>query len=102
MKQLILLCLGFMGLTACTASQNEDVVKNVSKNGSIEVLYKTKNLSDGTVELTMQYIVWKDGKAQRDRTVVDTLPPLGTMVATDEQDKSVVVPKEYEFFVTIQ
>ena len=57
--------------------ENEDVVNQPTKDGSIEASLSTKHT--GSVDiLTTEYKVWVKGKVEKNFTKIDTLKSLGT------------------------
>ena len=86
---------------ACSEEQ-PDVVQSVAKDGSVEVVFRTKDLSSSDVGLEIEYVVWNKGSMVKKQVIFDTLPNLGTMVAETEDEQTAIIPKQYDFFVTIQ
>ncbi len=92
-------------ISACD-DQNEDQAKTVDKNGGIEVSLSTKHLNSLSDQLTTHYIVWHQGTKVKEFDKLDTIPSLGTFATEGENNngdtKTVEVPKDYEFYVTVK
>lgn len=110
MKKTILLCAIAAMFSACGPEQNEDVVQQPDKNGSIETIVAVTHGTNCDV-LTTTHKVWVKGVLDKTITTSDTLKSLGNTVeeATSEEDddgnvntKNVVVPKDYELYITVK
>jgi len=97
----ILLCLL---ISAC--DDDNDKAKEVDKKGSIEVTLSTAHIDSLKDVVTTHYIVWRKGVRAREFDVKDTIPSLGTTRTEGENDdgdtKQMVIPKDYDFFVTVK
>ena len=103
MKKLSLLLLAPL-LFSCV-QENEDVVNQPTKDGSIEASISTKHA--GSVDiLTTEYKVWNKGKVEKTFTKADTIKSLGKTKEEGEDAegnvKDVVVQKDYEIFITVK
>lgn len=91
-------------LFSCNDS-NDDVVKEPSKNGSVETCISVSH-ANGYDVLTTTHIVWVNGNMSKKISTSDTIPFLGNTVETAEtqsgEDTSVVIPKDYEIFITVK
>ena len=111
MKYLILLIIAASCMVSCNDKPNEDVVKQVSKDGSIEAVLSTKH-ENGYDLLSTEYKIWVKGDIYKTIVKTDTLPVLGTTTETIETDsldqggdhisKQVAIPKDYEIFITVK
>jgi hypothetical protein len=103
MKKINLFLLLALVLFSCEPS-NEDLVQKVPTDGSIECTVETINKDTVTVLYT-KYKFWKLG-IQREKCYVDTLPSLGntTEVGEDQNgnEKTFIVPKNYEVYITVK
>jgi len=103
-KLLILACLSFL-LFSC--SDNEDVVKQPNKDGSIETTMSTEHRAGYDLLIT-QHKIWVYGALDKVITTVDTLKNLGFTMAEgssnneDSDGKMVNVPKDYEIYITVK
>ena len=111
MKKYLLICALFvMGCSSNNDNEdntvNEDVVKEVPKDGSIETVITTTHDSVGGVDLlNITNKVWVKGQLDKVITRVDTLPSLGdtTMeVTSGDSSKTVQNKKDYKFFITVK
>lgn len=85
--------------------ENEDIVQNPSKDGSVEMQISiTKNGSLNVLKI--DYSVWMKNKKHHSGVAIDTLPDLGTTSEEAENEdgdvKTVKVPKEYELYITVK
>jgi hypothetical protein len=94
---------------ACTGckenEQNEDVVQEPNKDGSIETVLSVTH-SDSFDILTTTHKVWVKGNLSKTIVKTDTLSALG-MVNVEDEDKdghteTKSVKKDYEFFITVK
>jgi hypothetical protein len=106
MKLLFLLGFAFILLSCACNNENSDQVKQVDKNGSIEVSLSTVHIDSAKDLLTTHYTVWRKGVKVREFDKKDTVPSLGQFTTEGENDngdiKDVNVKKDYEFFVTVK
>lgn len=95
-------------ISACNDDQsNEDQSKTVDKNGSVEVSLSTKHLDSLKDLLTTHYTIWRKGVMVKQYDKTDTLPSLGKMLPENDDNNSnnsfaQLIPRDYEFFVTIK
>lgn len=106
MKSLLLFgSISVLLLSSCK-NENEDQVKQVDKNGSIEVSLSTAHIDSLKDLLTTHYTVWRKGIKVREFDKKDTVPSLGQFTTEGENDngdtQNVKVKKDYEFFVTVK
>ena len=92
-------------LSSCN-NENEDQVKQVDKNGGIEVSLSTQHIDSLKDLLTTHYIIWRKGTKVQEFDKRDTVPSLGQFITEGEKDngdtQDVRVKKDYEFFVTVK
>jgi len=105
MKQFLpvaFLCLLFLG--AC--NQHDDQTRTVNKNGGVEVILSTKHIDSLKDLLTTHYKVWYKGSVVKEFDKRDTVPSLGEFYTDGENDngddKTLLVKKDYEFYVTVK
>ena len=98
---LILLALLF----ASCESKNEDIVTEPNKEGAIETLVIVKH-EEGFDILTTTHKIWVKNQLDKTLVKVDTLKSLGTTLAQGEDqdgnEKTAVVKKDYEFYITVK
>ncbi len=91
-------------LFSCTP-ENEDVVAQPEKDGTIETSITTKHAKDCDI-LTTEYKVWIKGKVNKTFSKIDTLQSLGTTKEEGEDKagntKDITVQKEYEIYITVK
>lgn len=97
-----------VALVSCNDGEpnNDDVVKQPSKDGAIQVTTETKQVGD-SVLMTINYDVYKNNQLITSKVVKQMLPSLGTTQAESDEDENgdtqkVTVPKLYEFYVTVK
>lgn len=103
----ILLCLGLsLVFASCKdKEQNDDVVQQPDKDGSIETVLSVTH-ADSFDILTTTHKVWVKGNLAKTLVKTDTLQSLG-MISEEAEDKdgkteTKRVPKDYEFFITVK
>ncbi|MEI6347054.1 MAG: hypothetical protein WCP69_03805 [Bacteroidota bacterium] len=106
MKQLTLLfILSLISLLIAGCSDDKPVT-DLTKDQSIEIAFDTQNLSDTAVILTTKKNIYLKGALLKTIVDFDTLPFPGFKSEVIEDDngdsKSVTMPKEYEFFITVK
>jgi hypothetical protein len=99
----ILLFIAIIAVSAC--SDKEPAVVNLKKDKAIEVTFQTQKLGDTAVLLLTYQNVYLKGNLVKTMVKRDTLPSPGDSiqnVEVDDNEKTVRLPKEYEFFVTVK
>lgn len=95
--------IGFI-LFSCN-QQKEDVVQEPNKEGAVETIVSIKHEKDFDI-LTTTHKVWVKNELDKTIVKIDTLKSLGTTVQEAEDSegnvKSVTVPKDYEFYITVK
>lgn len=93
-------------VTISGCSNNDAPVTQLNKDHSIETTLETKKISDSLVVLISRQNVYLKGKQVKTIVHADTIPFPGNKKETIEDDngneQSVVMPIEYEFFVTVK
>jgi hypothetical protein len=104
LKKILLLPLAVSLLTSC--SENEPQTAELKKDGSIEIVFETAHLGDTLDILKTIKWVYVKNNVVKEISEVDTIPFLGKETKEAENDEGevqkVVVPKDYELFVTIK
>ncbi len=108
MKPIVLAILGgaaLLLLFSCN-NENEDITQSVNKNGSVETAVKVEHLDSMYDILVTTHKIWVRNEEYKTFTYRDTIPSLGIMNTTAEnQDgdtKDVRVRKDYEIFITVK
>lgn len=91
---------------ACEQQTNEDVVKQPSKDGSIETTLSVSHQNTYDL-LTTTHKVWLHNGLDKVIVTTDTLKTLGTQIVESDEDDDgnttkVVVPKNYELYITVK
>jgi len=95
-------------LYSCGEEKTNDLVKQPSKDGSVEVGITTDHLNPDKDVIKITYTTWVKNVAVSSKTVTDTVPSLGMYDAetgnTDANGDPTTVraKKEYEIFVTVK
>ena len=104
MKKILLAILAVTYFSSCK-QKNEDIVKEPNKEGSIETVVSVKHEKDFDI-LTTTHKIWVKNKLDKTLIKVDTLASLGTTLAEGEDEngnaKQAMVPKDYEFYITVK
>lgn len=116
-KSLTLIALAIFLFIACVPTKNEDVVKEPSKEGAIEAKITTVHMKGFDI-LSTQFKVWVKGKLDTVFYSNQKIKSLGittaeydsTFTAKDEdgekyedvKTKKAIVPKDYEFYITVK
>lgn len=91
-------------LTAC--DDDNDKAKEVDKKGSIEVTLSTTHIDSLKDLVTTHYIAWRRGAKIKEWDVKDTVQSLGVGTTEGEDNdgntKEMVLPRDYDFFVTVK
>jgi len=111
-NKLLFIAVAAILFASCAPEQNEDIVKQPEKDGSIEIVNSTTHIDKQHDLLTIRYNVWVKGKIVSSCSNVDTIPSLGTtkeqadVDSTDENGeeiyKTLIVPKDYQIFITVK
>ena len=106
MRKIVTLTVILIALFASCSDKKEDVVKQPSKDGSVEVIMTTIH-AKGFDILNSNYKIWVKGTLTKTICVVDTLPSLGVTsqeVSEDEDGnaKYANIPRDYEFYITVK
>ncbi|MGY0039675.1 hypothetical protein [Pedobacter sp. NJ-S-72] len=103
MKKLVLSIL-ILSLMACK-EENDDKVKAVDKNGSVETKVHIAHLTDSLDVMKTENIFWVKNKDVKRVIRLDTIPALGISDEQGEnssgQDSTIKVKKNYQIFITV-
>ncbi len=104
MKTSLLILFLAVFLSSC-GQKNEDIVKEPNKEGSIETVVSVRHEKDFDI-LTTTHKVWVKNQLDKTLIKIDTLTSLGTTLAKGEDEngntEQAVVPKDYEFYITVK
>lgn len=85
---------------------NEDKVKEVQKNGSIETSIKVDHLNDSYDILVTTEKIWAHNLLVKTYVHSDTIPSLGIATEEAENDngdtQNVSLKKDYEIYITVK
>lgn len=106
MKKSAVICSFIICSIWLVSCSDDKPVTELKKDQSIEIVFDTKSLSDTAVLLTTKKNIYLKGILIKSIMNTDTLPFPGMKTETIEDDngneKSVTMPKEYEFFITVK
>lgn len=106
MNKSILLVAFVVTVLAFQGCSNEDKVKTVSKNGSIETCIEVNHLNDSQDVLITSNLVWAHNTLVKTIVHADTIPSLGVAMEEAENEngetKNVVLIKDYELYITVK
>ncbi|OCX51543.1 hypothetical protein BEL04_16085 [Mucilaginibacter sp. PPCGB 2223] len=92
-------------LAACN-NDDDGKAKEIDKKGSIAITLSTAHIDSLRDEVVTHYQVWRKGVVIKEYDKRDTIQSLGTGVTEGEDDngdtKTMNVPKDYDFFVTVK
>src|ERR1035437_4214282 len=93
----------FISIVSCN---NEDPVKEISKEGSIETSISIEHKDSLHDVITTTHKVWIHNKIVKKSVYNDTIPALKDSAQVAEQikngTKSVLAPKDYEVYITVK
>jgi len=94
-------------LASCVSGQNEDIVKSPEKSeASVETKISITHLGDKFDIMKTESKIWNKKQLIKRIVKIDTLPGLGTTseIAENEdgEDSAIVVPKNYQLFITVK
>jgi uncharacterized protein YjbK len=105
MKHLIYILLIIATQTACNSEQNEDLVKEPNKDGSVETVITVAH-ENGYDILKTTHKVWVKGVLDKQIVNADTLKLLGTEAKEVEDEngnlQQTIAPKDYELYITVK
>jgi len=85
---------------------NKDQVKEVDKNGSVEMKVHITHLNEDSDIMRTEKTFWVKGQQVKSVVDLDTVPALGNIqeVAenSDGQDTTVSIKKNYQIFITVK
>jgi hypothetical protein len=106
MKNISLISVLLVSSFILASCSNDKPVTELTKDQSIEISFDTKILADTAVLLTTKKNIYLKGIMLKTIITTDTLPFPGMKTEEIEDDngntKSVTMPKEYEFFITVK
>lgn len=90
-------------LSAC---DNEDKVKEISKDGAIETTMSVEHLGDKLDVIKTTHKIWMKNILVKTSVHTDTIPSLGVLKTeteiTDGVSREIDVKKDYEFYITVK
>ncbi len=90
-------------LSAC---DNEDKVKEISKDGAIETTMSVEHLGDKLDVIKTTHKIWVKSMLVKTAVHTDTIPALGVLKTetetTDGVTREIDVKKDYEFYITVK
>ncbi len=105
MKNILALLLILTIFLACGQKKNEDIVKEPNKEGSIETVVSVRH-EDGFDILTTTHKIWVKNQLDKTLVKIDTLTSLGTTLSEGEDEhgnaQKALIPKDYEFYITVK
>jgi hypothetical protein len=106
MKSLLYTAFVLCLFLASCEDDDDSKAKEVNRQGSVAVTLSTAHLDSLKDLMTTHYVVWNKGVVVKEFDVKDTIPTLGITSTEGENDngdtKDMVVPKDYDFFITVK
>ena len=85
---------------------NEDKVKEISKDGAIETTMSVEHLGDKLDVIKTTHKIWVKNMLVKTSVYTDTIPALGVLKTeteiTDGVSREIDVKKDYEFYITVK
>ncbi|TDO24364.1 hypothetical protein [Pedobacter duraquae] len=104
-SKLTALCALLLVFASC-AEKNDDKVKTVDQNGSVEMKVGISHLNDSLDIMKTENIFWIKGMAVKKVIRLDTIPSLGSTKEVAENtkgdDTTVTIKKNYQIFITVK
>jgi len=89
-----------------SACDNEDKVKEISKDGAIETTMSVEHLGDKLDIIKTTHKIWMKNMLVKTSVHTDTIPSLGVLKTeteiTDGVSREIDVKKDYEFYITVK
>lgn len=93
-------------LTSCQQQNEEDKVKEVEKDGSVEMKVEINHLDSLHDVMKTEKIFWVKGQPEKTVINLDTVPALGmtteTLKTSSGEDTTATVNKNYKIFITVK
>ena len=108
MRKISLKILGLSSLLvfAFTSCDDDDKVKEVSKDGSVETVMSMEHLNKNMDVLKTSHKIWVKNNLVKTVIHTDTIPSLGLTTEeaenSDGDTKNVTLKKDYEIFITVK
>jgi len=85
---------------------NEDKVKEISKDGSIETTMNVEHIGDKLDVIKTTHKIWVKNMLVKTAVHTDTIPALGILKteteSTEGATREISVKKDYEFYITVK
>ena len=89
-----------------SACDNEDKVKEISKDGAIETTMSVEHIGDKLDVIKTTHKIWVKNMLVKTSVHNDTIPTLGVLKTETETTEGVTrqidVKKDYEFYITVK
>ena len=93
-------------LLSCQQQNDEDKVKEVDKDGAVEMKVEINHLDSARDVMKTEKIFWVKGQQEKTVIDLDTVPALGTsneVVKTSSgDDTTATIQKNYKIFITVK
>lgn len=91
-------------LLLLSACDNEDKVKEISKDGAIETTMSVEHLGDKLDVIKTTHKIWVKNMLVKTSVHTDTIPALGVLKTetTEGVTREINVKKDYEFYITVK
>jgi len=93
-------------LALITSCDEEDKVREISKDGAIETVMNVEHLNDKVDVIRTTYKVWVKNVMVKTYLHTDTIPSLGIAKEQAENNdgdvKVIDLKKDYEFYITVK
>jgi hypothetical protein len=93
-------------LLSCQQQNDEDKVKEVDKDGAVEMKVEINHLDSARDVMKTEKIFWVKGQQEKTIIDLDTVPALGTTTenfkASSGEDTTATIQKNYKIFITVK
>lgn len=93
-------------ITGCQQQNEEDKVKEVEKDGSVEMKVEITHLDSLHDVMKTEKIFWVKGQQEKTIVNLDTVPSLGmtteTVKTSSDEDTTARINKNYKIFITVK
>lgn len=93
-------------ITSCQQPNQEDKVKEVDRDGSVEMKVEINHLDSMYDVMKTEKIFWVKGQQEKTTIDLDTIPSLGmttqSVKTSSGEDTTATINKNYKIFITVK
>lgn len=95
-----------LAFAGCTEREKEDQVKEIDKDGSVELKVEVNHLDSMQDVMKTKKTFWVKGQAVKTVVDLDTVPALGNSQERTQnqagEDTTITIKKNYKIFITVK